>query len=142
MEIEDLRLQQESLITRDEQLGGGRMSRGGFACASSPDSHSLTSLPGVLTYPQVHGLKRGLTRTQTCSRTHDTHARRKLLVCLLRHNGRLGRMCARDHIFPPPFLAVWWVSVAHISETKNKTCKTEEAEDAERNAFAGGLKQQ
>lgn len=142
MEIEDLRLQQESLITRDEQLGGGRMSRGGFACASSPDSHSLTSLPGVLTYPQVHGLKRRPTHTQTRSRTHDTQAQRKLLVCLLQHNGRLGRMCARDHIFPPPFLAVWWFSVAHISEAKNKTRKTEEAEGVERNAFAGGLKQQ
>lgn len=59
------------------------------------------------------------THTQTRSHTHDTHAKHTLLVHLLQHNGRLGRMCARDHILPPPFLAVWWVSVAHMSEAEN-----------------------
>lgn len=58
-------------------------------------------------------------RTQTGSHTHDTHTTHTLLVHLLQHNGRLGRMCARDHILPSPFLAVWWVSVAHMSEAEN-----------------------
>lgn len=64
------------------------------------------------------------THAATCTQTHDTHAGHTLLVHLLQHNGRLGRMCARDHILPPPFLAVWWVSVAHMSEAEKHTRKT------------------
>lgn len=89
-------------------------------------------------YPQVHRLTRKLTHMQTCSPWHDTHANHTLLVSLLQHNGRLGRMCGRDHIFPPPFLAVWWF-LSCTCERPKQTHKTEEAE-MERNRFAGGLK--
>lgn len=67
------------------------------------DEHRLTECPLLTTSDWIHtGQLARLVPLPTGTLT-DTH-----LVCLLQHNGRLGRMCGRHSIFPPPFLTVRW----------------------------------
>lgn len=77
--------------------------------------------------------------TDRPTRTHAKHANTCSLCASINTNGRLGRMCGRDHIFPPPFLAVRRVSVSRV--LRGSKTRREEGRSRQ-NRFAGGLKQQ
>lgn len=71
------------------------------------DEHRRAETVSIATSDRVHmGPVARLVHLPTGTRT-DMQAH-TLLVRLLQHNGRLGRMCGRHCRFPPPFLAVWW----------------------------------
>lgn len=114
METGDLSLLQEPQISRSIEAGGwGRGRRRRPAAESRPDSHWKALLPRLSRrYAQDH-----------------THANTLTPPRLFPHNGRLGRMCGRDHIVPPPF-RLWWFP---------GEVRTAEEEKMDRTRFAGGL---
>lgn len=89
--------------------------------------------------------------TDRPTRTHAKHANTCSLCTSINTNGRLGRMCGTDHIFPPPFLAVRRVSVSRVSRGSKtrreegpkqrkqirRWLKTTDGDERKRDGFSG-----
>ena len=93
------------------------MSRGRLHECPASAAHS----PGSFGHPQVH----------RPTHTHAKHANTCSWCASINTNGRLGRMCGRHRIFPPPFLAVRPVSVSRVQERGSKKKKKHDKRRAE-----------
>lgn len=119
---------------RREAWGEGRMSRGGLhECPAVTTSDWLH----LLAWP-THRYTDWHASSHTCRHAHSDMTHMQTHVCLLQHNGRLGRMCGRDRIFPPPFLAVRRFLSCPCERLKTDAQKQRGLK--QRNGFAGGLK--